>query len=107
MNDVTFLEAARSIGQRMLKEGGDDTPSRLRYGFRLVAGRTPLTEEEQILAENLQYHLEYFSSHTDKVERFLAQGESVADSKLSPTELAAYASVASLLLNSDEAVTKH
>lgn len=107
MNDITFLEAARFIGQRMLKEGGNDATSRLRYGFRLVAGRAALTEEEQILGENLQYHLEYFSSHTDKVERFLAQGESGADSKLSPTELAAYASVASLLLNSDEAVTKH
>ena len=35
MNDVTFLEAARFIGQRMMKEGGADAAARLRYGFRL------------------------------------------------------------------------
>jgi len=107
MNDVTFLEAARFIGQRMLREGGVDAASRLRYGFRLVAGRTPVAAEERILRQNLEYHLDYFSSHTDKIKMFLAQGESAADSKLSSMELAAYASVASLLLNSDEAVTKH
>jgi hypothetical protein len=107
MNDVTFLEAARLIGQRMIKEGGEKASSRLRYGFRLVAGRAPLAVEEQILRENLQYHLDYFSSHADGVNKFLAQGEFAADSKLDSTELAAYASVASLLLNSDEAVTKH
>jgi hypothetical protein len=106
MNDVTFLEAARFIGQRMLKEGGSSATSRLRYGFRLVAGRAPSAPDEQILRENLQYHLDYFSSHADKVKAFLAQGESAADSSLNPRELAAYASIASLLLNLDEAVTK-
>ena len=39
MNDVTFNEAARFIGQRMMKEGGSDAASRLRYGFRLVSQR--------------------------------------------------------------------
>ena len=32
------MEAARFIGQRMIKEGGDEPDSRLRYGFRLVTG---------------------------------------------------------------------
>src|SRR5262249_39998711 len=107
MNDATFLEVARFIGQRMLKEGGSDVTSRLRYGFQLVTGRAPLMSEQQVLRENLQYYLNYFSGHVGQVKTFLSQGESAADSKLSPPELAAYASVASLLLNSDEAVTKH
>ena len=41
MNDVTFVEAARFLGQRMMKEGGRDADARLRYGFRLALGRAP------------------------------------------------------------------
>ncbi|MGH9628090.1 MAG: DUF1553 domain-containing protein [Bryobacteraceae bacterium] len=106
MNDVTFLEAARFIGQRMLKEGGADGASRLRYGFRLVTARAPSEEEEQVLRDSLQYHLDYFAGKEADAKTFLSQGESPSDPALNPRDLAAYASVASLLLNLDETVTK-
>jgi hypothetical protein len=106
MNDVTFLEAARFVGQRMMKEGGTEVSSRLRYGFRLVAGRTPTPAEVQVLQDNFQYHLDYFEENAGKVSTFLSQGESSPDVALNSRELAAYAAVASLLLNLDETVTK-
>ena len=62
MNDVTFLEAARFVGQRMMKEGGASPTSRLRYGFRLVAGRTPSPAEMQVLRDNFQYHVDYLEN---------------------------------------------
>ncbi len=105
MNDVTFLEAARFIGQRMLKEAGPDPAARLRHGFRLVLARTPSTAEEQVLRDNLRFHLDYFADAA-KAKEFVAVGESPADPALSARELAAYGAVASLLLNMDEAVTK-
>jgi Protein of unknown function (DUF1553)/Protein of unknown function (DUF1549)/Concanavalin A-like lectin/glucanases superfamily/Planctomycete cytochrome C len=107
MNDVAFVEAARFLGQRMIKEGGADSRSRVRYGFRLTTGRAPSEREEQILRDNLQYHLDYFSGRVKQIEALLSQGESRSDPALDPRELAAYASVGSLLLNLDEAVTKN
>lgn len=106
MNDVTFLEAARFVGQRMMKEGGSELPARLGYGFRLVAGREPTPAEVQVLRDNYQYHLDYFEENAGKVSTFLSQGESPPDASLNPRELAAYAAVASMLLNLDETVTK-
>jgi hypothetical protein len=106
MNDVSFLESARFIGQRMLKEGGAAPDARLRYGFRLVTGRTPSAAEEQVLHDSLQYHLDYFSDKKNDVKAFLHQGEAQPDSSLDARELAAYTSIGSLLLNLDEAVTK-
>ena len=103
MNDATFLESARFIGQRMIKEGGAD---RIGYGFRLVTGRTPNAKEREVLRGSLQYHLDYFSDKDGEVKAFLKQGVTPADASIAPRELAAYASVASLLLNLDEAVTK-
>jgi hypothetical protein len=106
MNDVTFLEAARLLGQRMMKEGGRTAAERLSYGFRLLNGRPPRPGEQDVLREDLQYHLDYFSSDPKEIELYLRQGEAPVDPALNPRELAAYAAVGSLLLNLDETVTK-
>ncbi len=105
MDDEQFLEAARFVGQRMLKEGGATVDSRLRYGFRLALARYPTDAELAVLRNDLQFHSNYFSDE-EKAGQYLRQGESAADSGLKPRDLAAYASVASLVLNLDEAITK-
>jgi hypothetical protein len=106
MNDVTFLEAARFIGQRMLKEGGSDDASRLRYGFRLVLARTPSAKEMDVLTDSLRFHRDKFATNPQDAGALLKQGETKSDPTLNPRELASYASIASLILNMDETVTK-
>jgi hypothetical protein len=106
MNDVTFLEAARFIGQRMIREGGNTRASRLRHGFRLTLGRAPTPAEEAIFQDNFRYHLDYFARDPERARAYLRQGDSPADPALDPCELAAHTALASLLLNLDEMVTK-
>jgi len=106
MNDVTFLEAARFIGQRMMNEGGSTPELRLRHGFRLLTGRAPVSGELEILQDSLRYHLDYFAGKPEAVDAYLNQGVSPPDPALGRRELASYAAVASLILNLDEAVTK-
>jgi hypothetical protein len=106
MNDVTFVEAARFLGQRMLKEGGRLPEDRLRFGFRLALGRAASDAEQQVLRDNLRFHLDYFAGKEKEIDAFLGVGESPPDRSLERRELAAYASVASMLLNMDEMVTK-
>jgi hypothetical protein len=106
MNDVTFVEAARFLGQRMIRDGGRDADARLRYGFRLALGRAPSQAEQQILRDNLRFHLDYFAGKESEIDAFLSQGDSRPDPSLDRRELAAFASVASVLLNLDEMVTK-
>jgi hypothetical protein len=105
MNDVTFVESARFVGQRMMKEGGQEPDTRLSYGFLLITGRKPSPKEGRILHENLQSQLDYFAGKDDEIRAFLSQGDSRVDPALNARELAAYASVASLIFNSDGAVT--
>jgi hypothetical protein len=105
MNDVTFLEAARFLGQRMMQERGDAT-ARLRFGFRLATGRWPSSAEEQVLRDNFHFQRDYFFTSEKKAEEFLNQGDSPADPNLNRPELAAYAAVASMILNLDETITK-
>src|SRR5205085_9178181 len=45
LNDVTYVEAARQLAQRMLTEGGTTPESRIAYGFRRATARPPSDAE--------------------------------------------------------------
>ena len=106
MNDVTYFEAARHLGYRMLHEGGASDADRLRYGFRLVTARTPADNECAILAQNLDAQRSVFRANEEAAKKAISVGESPVPGDVPPAELAAYTMVANLLLNLDEVVTK-
>jgi hypothetical protein len=106
MNDVTYVEAARMLAQRMLFEGGAQAEDRLAYGFRLAVGRPPDARESSVLAEGLRAQLEHFRQEPEAAEGLLAVGQRRNDPALAKDELAAYAVVGSLILNLDEVITK-
>src|SRR5262245_49617883 len=107
MNDVVYVEAARVLAERVIREGGASADERLRFAFRLATSRPPNAMEIEALRENWQAQLEYFTKNSAKAEALLKVGEKPADATLNQTELAAYAMVASLILNLDEVITQH
>jgi hypothetical protein len=104
MNDVAYLEAARKLGERMLKARG--TEARLASGFRLALGRDPAAGERGALEEALARFQSYYAAHPVDAEKFLAQGKAARGGNAEAAELASYAAVASILLNLDETITK-
>jgi hypothetical protein len=107
MNNVTYLEAARVLGQRMLKAGGSTPQQRIVFAFRLATGRHPTQNEERLLSGALDRALNRFRAQPAAVAgTFLAVGEFPRDENLDARELAAYASVASLILNLDKTIAK-
>jgi hypothetical protein len=106
MNDVTYVEAARLLGERMINEGGATPESRIAWAFRLATARWPDDSESRVLLANLNAQLDYFRSHPQKAAGLLLVGERRNDGKLSSAEVAAYSVTASLLLNLDEVITK-
>jgi hypothetical protein len=106
MNDVTYVEASRKLAERMMEEGGIASGDRVSYGFRLVTGRPPGPLELAVLAETFQKFRDAYRKDRESAKGLLSEGEAARSSKLDPRELAAYAAVASLILNTDEAVTR-
>ncbi len=105
MNDVTYVEAARMMAERVMLSSL--TPrERLALLFRLVLARTPLEAEQNLLLKSFTLQLESFRTKPEEVKRLLSVGERRNNSKLETSELAAYATIASLILNLDEAITK-
>ncbi len=106
MNDVTYVEAARMLAERVMREGGRTAEARLRLMFRLATARDPNPRESRVLVESLNAQLDQLRHDPAKAVRLLSVGEKKADAKLEANELAAYATVASLILNLDEVITK-
>jgi hypothetical protein len=105
LNEVTFVEASRKLGERMLKEGGTTARERLSYGFQLVTARMPTPTELEVLERGLAEDLQKFQSDPTAAEKLLQQGES-KPSSVDQAELAAYTLVGNVLLNLDECITR-
>jgi hypothetical protein len=106
MNETSFVEAARNLGQRMLREGGTTPESQIAWAFRTVLSRPADDAELRILKENHAKQLTRFTQDVKAAEQLLAVGESPRDSNLPMDQLAAATACASLILNLDETVTK-
>jgi hypothetical protein len=53
-NDPTFIEIAKGLGDRIVKEGPKDDAGRIVYGFKLCFSRTPSAEEQSRLLNFLE-----------------------------------------------------
>jgi hypothetical protein len=107
LNDVTYVEAARGLATRMLRDGGRDPAERVRFGFRCATGRLPDPSEAAALKGYYEHQLDVFRASPESAKRLLRAGESPVPSGLDSCELGAWALTASLLLNLDEVITQH
>jgi hypothetical protein len=106
LNEVTFVEAARKLAERTLIAAGEGQAERIEYMFRLVLSRSPTAAELSVLAAGLERHLDHYRRQPQAAAKFLGVGEAPRSDKLNTVELAAYATIANLILNLDETVTK-
>lgn len=103
-NDVTFVEAARHLARRMLREGGSSVDDQLAYGWRTVLSRQPQSEELDLLRRSLDRYRLIYRADLPAAERLVSAGESERDLQLNVAEHAAMTMVAHTLLNLDETI---
>lgn len=109
-NDVTYVEAARVLAQRLLTgtagAGNGADRERLRQLFQRVLARNPSDEEFGIFLSGLQRSLSEFRQEPQAAERLLAVGESPREASLDTVTHAAWTGLCLAVLNLDEALTK-
>ena len=106
LNEVTFVEAARAFGQKMIQEGGTTPEQRITWAFKRAFARTPSADEIAVLSKGLSNKIAKFKADPESARQFLATGLFKADDKINPAELAAYGITASVILNMNEMVTR-
>jgi mono/diheme cytochrome c family protein len=106
LNDPTYLEAARALATRVITEAGANTNNRIRRAFELAASRTPTSAEVKLLANLAATQRKTYQNNPDLAAKLLALGETKPLSAIPATELAAWTTVTSAILNLDEVITK-
>jgi hypothetical protein len=105
MNDPTYLEASRKLAERLLI-GAAGTDERIELGFRLATCRPPTAAELTVLRRLFEEQLGAYRKDPAAARKLLSNGEAGRDEKLDPAELAAWTTIASVILNLDETITR-
>jgi len=106
MNDPAYIEAARGLAQRVMKEETGDAADKIRYAFRLTVGRNPQKSEVAVLEKIYREQLINFTNDKKSAEALVKVGESPSPKDADVSELAAWTAIGNILLNLDETITK-
>jgi len=106
MNDPQFIEAARSLAEHALKQGGGKDSARIDFMAGHLIARPLSASEKQIVSQGLKELLAHYQESPKDAEALIKVGESHADATLDKPTLAAYTMVANQLMNLDEVLNK-
>ena len=101
LNDPVYVEAARGLARRILREGGEDDHGRVRYALRLCLGRPPNSAQEEIVMRHLEAELAHYGRQVEAARELIAEPSEPAMTAKQAGEMAAWTSVANVLLNLD------
>jgi hypothetical protein len=109
LNEPIFVEAARALALRVLREGGKDDHGRADYAFFLCTSRQPTAAEREAVLTLLQSRRQRLADGWLNV-REIATGDPSRLPELpagaTPQDAAAWTLAARVLLNLDETITK-
>ena len=106
LNDPAYMEAARVLGERAIREGGSTPPERISYMFRALTSRKPNEREVALLQKSLERVQRQFEGDKPAAEKLVTVGEYPRDATVDVVEHASYAALANMLLNLDEVLNK-
>jgi hypothetical protein len=107
LNDPSQIECARVFAARILREGGDDDNARIRWTWRQVLSRAPEDREIAAVAKFHQACRQQFADDPAAAKKLLGVGQAPSPQNLNVIDVAAWTSVARLLFNLDETITRN
>ena len=107
LNDPIFVEAARGLAQRTLREGPSDDVGRIGYLGRLVLGRDWTDDELPTLQQLLTDERTAFRDQPADARALVSIGEWPPLREQSIPEIAAWTVVARAVLNLHETITRN
>jgi mono/diheme cytochrome c family protein len=107
LNDPTYVEAARVFAEKAIEQAGASGEDRLNWMYRRALSRPAKSEELTLLDGLLRKHLAEYQADPAAAKKLLAAGDTPAAKDIDVTELAAWTSVARVILNLHETITRN
>lgn len=110
LNETIFVEAARALALRVLREGGTDDTQRADYAFLLCTARRPSALEREVLLQLIRSSRQRLADGwLDPRAIATGDAERLPDlpENTTPQDAAAWTLAARVLLNLDETISKN
>jgi hypothetical protein len=107
LNDPTYVEAARALAGRIVRDGGTTAEERIAWAWREVLQRLPRVEEIETVMPLVREHLAAYRADPTAADAFLAVGLKPMADDIDRVERAAWTHVARVLLNLHETITRN
>ncbi len=107
LNDPVYVEAARVLAERMVRDGGKTTADRIQFAYRHALSRKAEPAEEKLLIAVHGKHLEQYRKDIDSARKVLTVGARPFAQGVDVAELAAATSIARIILNLHETITRN
>ncbi|MFM8735670.1 MAG: PSD1 and planctomycete cytochrome C domain-containing protein [Pirellulales bacterium] len=106
LNDPTYVEAARVLAARMMRECAGPPEERIAWAFGQVLQRKPRIEELETLVPLVDGHLAHYRADAAAARRLLEAGIAPVPEGVDPAELAAWTHLVRVLFNLHETITR-
>jgi mono/diheme cytochrome c family protein len=106
LNETQYIEAARALAERTLREAGPSPEARIARIFQRATCRPPDKAELSELLAAYHDHRKTFDSDPEAAKRLIAVGDTKPDAALDARDLAAWTMIANIILNLDEVLNK-
>jgi len=107
LNDPTYVEAARVFAEQIVRKGGKSASDRMNWTFARVLSRKPKPNELRILNELYRQELVRYTADRSSADQVMTAGEWPVPRDLNISEVAAWTSVARVVLNLHETITRY
>ena len=109
LNEVVFMECARALAMKAMREVKPDDASRAAFVFRRCTGRIPEASEVELLTAFVAKEQQKFAAPGAEPWQLAANDPAhppELPKDITPAQLAAWTAAARLVLNLDETITK-
>jgi hypothetical protein len=106
LNDPTYVEAARTLAADAMRSADSDA-DRLAYLYRRVLARPLNDSEAKVLLPLVSKHKSHYAANTDATKQLLSVGQMAAPTDIPAADLAAWTSVARIVLNLHETIMRY
>lgn len=107
LNDPTYVEASRAFAERILKASTGTDKERIVWAYRQAVSRPASDAEIDVLIRLLTKHRKEFATDAAAVQKSLSVGERPMPTDVNAIELAAWTSVARVIMNLHETITRY
>ena len=107
LNDPIYVEAARALAERAMREGDASPEAKIEWLYRTVLSRKPRPGESEVLTFLLEKHRSEYKADSAAANVLLKTGERPAPADIDAIELAAWTSAARVVLNLHETITRN